>query len=77
MKKQLPLRISEELFDDLSEWANQDFRSINAQIEYLLTECVKQRKKNSAQIPAWLKQSADESVKERVKENARESEVEK
>ncbi|MFZ5688180.1 MAG: PTS ascorbate transporter subunit IIC, partial [Bacillota bacterium] len=26
-------------------WAADDFRSINGQIEYLLSECVKQRKK--------------------------------
>ena len=44
-KKQVPLRISAELFSDLSRWAEDDFRSINGQIEYLLTECVKKRKK--------------------------------
>ena len=44
-KKQVPLRISAELFNDLSRWAEDDFRSINGQIEYLLTECVKKRKK--------------------------------
>lgn len=40
-KKQVPLRISRELFDSLSRWAEDDFRSLNGQIEYLLTECVK------------------------------------
>ena len=45
-KKQVPLRISEQLFKDLAIWAEDDFRSINGQIEYLLSECVKQRKKN-------------------------------
>ena len=44
-KKQVPLRISAELFNDLSRWAEDEFRSINGQIEYLLTECVKKRKK--------------------------------
>ena len=39
-KKQIPLRISAELFDELSRWAESDFRSVNGQIEYLLTECV-------------------------------------
>ncbi len=50
-KKQVPLRISKKLYDDLLEWAEADFRSINGQIEYLLTECVKQRKKNGGHTP--------------------------
>ena len=44
-KKQLLLRISSSLWKDLAAWAKDDFRSINGQIEYLLTECVRQRKK--------------------------------
>lgn len=44
-KKQIPLRVSKQLFADLSKWAEDDFRSINGQIEYLLSECVKKRKK--------------------------------
>ncbi|GHU52039.1 hypothetical protein AGMMS49975_07060 [Clostridia bacterium] len=44
-KKQIPLRISEELWKELSAWAEDDFRSVNGQIEYLLNECVKKRKK--------------------------------
>lgn len=33
-------------------WAESDFRSVNGQIEYLLTQCVKQHKKSGAAIPA-------------------------
>ncbi len=44
-KKQIPLRLSASLFAELSAWAQDDFRSVNGQIEYLLTECVKKRKK--------------------------------
>ena len=44
-KKQILLRISPKLWEDLAAWAEDDFRSINGQIEYLLTECVKKRKK--------------------------------
>ena len=44
-KKQIPLRVSATLYNDLAQWAEDDFRSINGQIEYLLTECVKHRKK--------------------------------
>ena len=45
-KKQVPLRLSPKLYDAIASWAADDFRSVNGQIEYLLTECVKQRKKN-------------------------------
>jgi len=45
-KKQVLLRISSSLWNELAGWAEEDFRSINGQIEYLLTECVKKRKKH-------------------------------
>ncbi len=50
-KKQVPLRISATLYSDLAQWAEQDFRSLNGQIEYLLTECVKQHKKTGKYLP--------------------------
>lgn len=43
-KKQIPLRISEKLYAELERWSADEFRSVNGQIEYLLTECVKYRK---------------------------------
>jgi len=49
-KKQIPLRVSEKLYNDIAAWAEADFRSINGQIEYLLTECVKQRRKNGKYV---------------------------
>jgi len=47
-KKQIPLRLSEKLYAELAAWAEDEFRSVNGQIEYLLTECVKTRKNSSA-----------------------------
>ncbi len=44
-RKQVLLRLPQGLWEDISQWANDDFRSINGQIEYLLTEAVKNRKK--------------------------------
>lgn len=44
-KKQLLLRLSPSLWEEISRWAEDDFRSINGQIEYLLTEAVKKRRK--------------------------------
>lgn len=48
-KKQIPLRLNEELYNEIAAWAEDDFRSVNGQIEFLLTECVKKRKKGGSQ----------------------------
>lgn len=44
-KKQMLLRLSPSLWNEIAAWAEEDFRSINGQVEFLLTECVRQRKK--------------------------------
>ncbi|MGY3664370.1 MAG: PTS ascorbate transporter subunit IIC [Roseburia sp. 1XD42-69] len=49
-KKQVPLRLSESLYASIASWAEDDFRSVNGQIEYLLTECVRQREKNGKYV---------------------------
>lgn len=43
-KKQIPLRLSPSIYKEIAAWAEDDFRSINGQIEYLLNECIKRRK---------------------------------
>jgi hypothetical protein len=49
-KKQAPLRLNAKLYAALAAWAEDDFRSVNGQIEYLLTECVRQRKKDGKYV---------------------------
>ncbi len=49
-KKQVPLRLSAKLYNAVAQWAEDDFRSVNGQIEYLLSECVRQRKKNGKYV---------------------------
>ncbi len=44
-KKQIPLRLSQSLNAELTRWAEEEFRSVNGQIEYLLTQAVNERKK--------------------------------
>ena len=44
-KKQMILRLSPCLWEEIAAWAEDDFRSINGQVEYLLSECVRNRKK--------------------------------
>lgn len=50
-KKQIPLRLSPKLYQAVAAWAEDDFRSVNGQIEYLLSECVRQRRKNGRPVP--------------------------
>ncbi len=47
-KKQVLLRMSSTLWEELAAWAEEDFRSLNGQIEYLLSECVRRRKRGRA-----------------------------
>ena len=44
------MRLSPKLYDAIAAWAEDDFRSVNGQIEYLLSECVRQRKKNGKYV---------------------------
>ena len=40
-KKAYPLRISAEVIDALNRWAEDELRSMNAQIEYVLREALR------------------------------------
>ena len=46
-KKKLLLRIDPKLHDELRKWADDDFRSINAQIEFLLKKAVAINRRDS------------------------------
>ena len=50
-KKQVPLRLSASLWKELVIWAQEDFRSLNCHIEYLLNESVKRRRKGKPAPP--------------------------
>jgi hypothetical protein len=45
-KKQILLRLAPNLWNQIASWAEDDFRSINGQIEYLLSEAVKARSRS-------------------------------
>lgn len=53
-KKQIPLRLSPQLYNAIAAWAEEDFRSVNGQIEYLLTLCVRQHTKNGKYTPETI-----------------------
>ncbi|MDF5722568.1 MAG: hypothetical protein PUP91_19185 [Rhizonema sp. PD37] len=40
-KKRFLLRLDERLYEIVEKWSADELRSVNAQIEYLLTEAVK------------------------------------
>lgn len=40
-KKAYPLRISAPVFDAVQRWADDDLRSLNAQIEFILREALR------------------------------------
>lgn len=45
VKKRLLLRIDPQLHDELRKWADDDLRSINSQIEFLLKKAVAKNRK--------------------------------
>lgn len=47
-RKSFLLRIDPKLWRELDAWAQEELRSVNGQIEYLLKLAVNQRKKSSA-----------------------------
>jgi hypothetical protein len=44
-RKSFLLRISPELYEALESWAQHEFRSVNAQIEFVLKEAVARRRR--------------------------------
>lgn len=48
-RKSFPLRIAPELYEELEAWAQQEFRSVNGQIEFLLNEAVARRRRRAAE----------------------------
>jgi hypothetical protein len=48
-RKSFLLRMDPALWDDLESWAQDELRSVNGQVEYLLRQAVQRRK---GQLPA-------------------------
>ncbi len=60
-KKEFLLRIDPDLWRELQRWAEDEFRSVNGQIEFLLRDALRQRRKiNLPQESANEKESASE-----------------
>ena len=50
-RKGFLLRLPPELLEELREWANQDLRSLNGQLEFLLREALRKRKRGERDRP--------------------------
>lgn len=44
-KKAFPLRLDPKVYEALEQWAGEEFRSVNGQIEYILREALKREKR--------------------------------
>lgn len=42
-RKAFPLRIAKDVFDAMQRWADDDIRSVNAQIEFVLRDALSRR----------------------------------
>jgi hypothetical protein len=47
-KKAFVLRINPDTLKELERWAQEEFRSVNGQIEFLLNEALRKRKKGAS-----------------------------
>lgn len=46
-KKSILLRLSPKMWEEISKWADDEFRSVNGQIEYIINEALRKRNKSS------------------------------
>jgi hypothetical protein len=45
-KKTILLRLSPKMWEEISKWAEDEFRSVNGQIEYLISDALRKRNNN-------------------------------
>ena len=48
-RKSFLLRINPTLYEALEEWAGQEMRSVNGQIEYILKQAVRKRRRSAVE----------------------------
>lgn len=45
-RKTIPLRLNPKMWEEISKWADDEFRSVNGQIEYILNEALKEHRRS-------------------------------
>jgi hypothetical protein len=58
-KKAYPLRISSEVLDAMQRWAQDELRSVNAQIEYVLREALRKAGRTNVPPPAAPEETSE------------------
>ena len=61
-RKKFLLRIPPELWEELNRWAGQELRSVNGQIEFLLREAVRRRKRGDVRVGVFLSGGIDSAA---------------
>ena len=54
-RKAFLLRVDQKLYDDLEAWAQQEMRSVNGQIEYLLKQSISRHMGTAQKAPESTK----------------------
>ncbi len=62
-KKSILLRLSPKMWEEISKWAEDEFRSVNGQIEYLISEALRKRNKSSKAISEFIDSKEDDTDK--------------
>ncbi len=60
-RKALVLRIPPDLWEDVRRWADDELRSVNGHIEYLLREAVRRRGRETKKPPGDGQGASEES----------------
>jgi hypothetical protein len=60
-KKAFPLRLDPDVYRAIEQWANDEFRSVNAHIEYLLREALYRAGRLKRRPPGIAPEAAGES----------------
>ncbi len=45
-KKSILLRLNPKMWEEITRWADEEFRSVNGQIEYLISDALRKRNKS-------------------------------
>ncbi len=74
-KKSILLRLSPKMWEEISQWAEEEFRSVNGQIEYLISDALRRRKRYSNKEASLKAEGYNASNQENVLDDAHENAV--
>ena len=61
VKKAFPLRINEDIWQAVRRWSDDELRSVNAQIEYVIRDALRK----AGRLPSSTRQQAEPSEQKR------------